>query len=133
MGKRGEMMQVDVLAVLRRRGGPLSAYEVLGELRENHPKIAPPTIYRALASLTERGRVHRLESMNAFITCQCDRHSQASILSICDDCGTVEENVAPDLLEELSSVPGKSGFRPARHVIEIHGLCASCGAGQVPA
>jgi Fur family zinc uptake transcriptional regulator len=133
MGKRGEKTQADVLAVLRRRGGPLSAYEVLGELRESHPKIAPPTIYRALAALTERGRVHRLESMNAFIACQCDRHMQASILSICDDCGTVEESVAPDLLEELSSVAGRSGFPPARHVIEIHGLCASCGAGRVPA
>ena len=133
MSKRGEKMQADVLAVLRRRGGPLSAYEVLGELRESQPKIAPPTIYRALVALTERGRVHRLESMNAFIACQCDRHMQASILSICDACGTVEESVAPGLLEELSSVAGKSGFRSARHVIEIHGLCASCGAGRVPA
>lgn len=106
MSKRGEKTQSDVLAVLRRRGGPLSAYDVLGELRESHPRIAPPTIYRALAALTERGRVHRLESMNAFIACQCDRHA---------------------------SVAGKSGFQPARHVIEIHGLCASCGAGQAPA
>jgi Fur family zinc uptake transcriptional regulator len=133
MSKRGEKMQADVLAVLRRRGGSLSAYKVLGELRENHPRIAPPTIYRALAALTERGRVHRLESLNAFIACQCDRHMKASILSICDDCGTVEESVAPDLLEELSSVAGKSDFQPSRHVIEIHGVCASCGAGQVPA
>jgi Fur family zinc uptake transcriptional regulator len=126
-------MQADVLAILRRRSRPLSAYDLLGELRESHPKIAPPTIYRALAALTERGRVHRLESMNAFIACQCDRHTQASILSICHGCGTVEESVAPDLLEDLSSIAGKSGFQPARHVIEIHGLCASCGAGQVPA
>ncbi len=132
MGKRGEKMQADVLAVLRRRGGPLSAYDVLGKMREHHPKLAPPTIYRALAALTERGRVHRLESLNAFIACQCDRHAQASILSICDDCGAVEESVAPDLLKEISSVAGQSGFRPSRHVIEIHGLCATCGAGQVP-
>jgi len=133
MSKRGEKVQSDVLAVLRRRGGPLSAYEVLGEMRDSNPKLAPPTIYRALAALMERGRVHRLESMNAFIACQCDRHAQASILSICDDCGTVEESVAPGLIEELSSVAGQSGFQPARHVIEIHGLCASCGAGQAPA
>ena len=133
MNTRGEKMQAEVLAVLRRRGGPLSVYDVLDELRENHPRIAPPTIYRALTALTERGRVHRLESMNAFIACQCDRHVQASILSICDDCGPVEESAAPELLEDLSSVAGKSGFRPSRHVIEIHGLCASCGAGQVPA
>ena len=68
MSRRGEKMQAEVLAVLRRRGGPLSAYDVLGELREANPKIAPPTIYRALAALTERGRVHRLESLIASIS-----------------------------------------------------------------
>lgn len=111
----------------------MSAYTLPACLQQEHPKIAPPTIYRALAALLADGKVHRLESLNAYVACKCDRHAQASILSICDDCGTVEESVAPDLLDELSSVAGKSGFVPARHVIEIHGLCASCGAGQVPA
>ena len=133
MSKRGEKMQAEVLAVLRRRRGPLSAYDVLRELREANPKIAPPTIYRALSALTERGHVHRIESLNAYIACQCDRHQHASVLSICDDCGAVDECVATDLLEVLSSIVGKSGFAPMRHVIEVHGLCGSCGAGQAPA
>lgn len=133
MSKRGEKMQAEVLAVLRQRGEPLSAYDVLGEMREANPKIAPPTICRALGALTERGRVHRLESLNAYIACQCGSHQHASILSICDDCGSVEENVAPDLLEELSNVIGKSGFAPIRHVIEVHGVCAACGTGQASA
>ena len=133
MSTRGEKMQAEVLAILRRRCGPLSAYDILGELREGHPKIAPPTIYRALAALTERGCAHRIESLNAFIACQCDRHHHASILSICDDCGLVEESVAPDLLKELSGIIGKSGFAPMRHVIEVHGVCASCGPGRIPA
>ena len=126
-------MQAEVLAVLRRRRVPSSAYDVLGELRETNPKIAPQTIYRALSALTERGRVHRIESLNAYMACRCASHQHASILSICDDCGTVEESVAPDLLKELSSIIGKSGFAPMRHVIEVHGVCRSCGAGQAPA
>ena len=133
MGKRGEKIQAEVLAVLRRCRDPMSAYDVLGELREANPKIAPPTIYRALSALTERGRVHRIESLNAYIACQCDRHQNASVLSICDDCGAVEECVATDLLTLLSSIVGKSGFAPMRHVIEVHGVCGSCGAGQAPA
>ncbi len=133
MSKRGEKTQAEVLAILRRHRRPLSAYDVLGELRESNPKIAPTTIYRALSALTERGRVHRLESLNAFIACQGDRHHHAYILSICDDCGAVEESVAPDLLKALSSIAGRSGFAPTRHVIEVHGLCASCGFAQVPA
>lgn len=133
MRKRGEMIQAEVLAILRRRGEPLSAYDVLGELREANPRIAPPTVYRALGALTARGDVHRLESLNAYIACQCDRHNHASILSICDDCGSVEERVAPDLLEELAGVIGKTGFSPLRYVIEVHGNCATCGTGRAPA
>ena len=133
MSKRGEKLQAQVLAVLRRRRDPLSAYDILGTFREGNPKIAPTTIYRALAALTERGRVHRLESLNAYIACQCDRHQHASVLSICDDCGAVEESVAPDVLEELSRVAGKSGFVPTRHVIEVHGVCGSCRASELAA
>lgn len=130
MSKRGEKMQAEVLGVLRRRREPLSAYDVLRELRAVHPKIAPPTIYNALAALTKRGRVHRVESLKAYIACQCDNHQHASILSICDDCGSVEERVAPDFLEKLSGIVGESGFAPQRHVIEVHGVCAACGSGQ---
>ena len=133
MSKPGEKTQAEVLSILRRHRRPLSAYDVLGELRQSNPKIAPPTIYRALAALTEHGRAHRLESLNAFIACRCERHHHSSIMSICVDCGTVEESFAPDVLRELSNIAGKSGFAPMRHVIEVHGLCASCGGAQVSA
>ena len=126
-------MQAQVLAVLRSRRLPMSAYEVLRCLRDEHPRLAPPTIYRALAALTGRGRAHRLESLNAFIACQHERHHDASILSICTDCGTVEENLSTDLLTALSGIAGKSGFAPMRHVIEVHGQCASCGSAGVRA
>lgn len=123
-------MQAEVLAVLRSHRVPMSAYEVLRCLRDENPRLAPPTIYRALAALTERGKAHRLESLNAFTACQCDRHHDASILSICTDCGAVEENLSIDLLTTLSSIAGKSGFAPMRHVIEVHGQCASCGSAE---
>ena len=126
MNGSGKRMQAEVLAVLKSHRTPMSAYEMLGCLREENPRIAPPTIYRALAALTDRGSVHRLESLNAFIACQRYQHRQASILSICGDCGGVEENVSAELLEALAGIAGRSGFAPARHVIEIHGQCASC-------
>ena len=99
---------------------------MLAELRADHPKIAPPTVYRALSALVANGRVHRLESLNAYIACRCEGHNHAAIISICDDCGGVEESIAPAVLDELSNIAQQSGFRSTRHVVELHGVCASC-------
>ena len=129
MSKRGEKMQAEVLAVLRQACGALSAYDVLSELRSAHPKIAPPTVYNALASLTKHGRVHRVESLKAYIACQCGGPHHETVLSICDDCGAVEERVAPHLLRNLSGFLEKTGCTPQRHVVEVHGVCSACGSG----
>lgn len=128
MPTRGETMQAHVLSVLKRQGVALSAYDILNALREKHPKIAPPTVYRALNVLIEKGGVHRVESLNAFIASNGQSHDHASIMSICDDCGSVEENTAPELLDNLSGLLGKTGFDAQRHVIEVHGVCSACGS-----
>ncbi len=128
MRSRGEAIQTDIMAALQRRGSPMSAYDLLDVLRQRQPKMAPPTIYRALSALVASGRIHRLESLKAFVACQCVTHGHTHdvILSICDDCGKVEETVAPDVLRRVSRVAGVSGFIPDRHVIELHGRCGAC-------
>lgn len=126
MSERSKNWQSSVLAVLRRGREPQSAYDILALLRKKHPKIAPPTVYRALAALTEGGKVHRIESLNAFVACQCHGHLQASVLSVCKACGIVEESLAPDLLKALTGFAQKNGFAATHHVIELHGVCAAC-------
>jgi len=133
MGWRGEKTRAEILAVLNRCDRPLSAYDLLRELSDTNPRIRPTTVYRALAELEDKKRVHRIESLKSYVVCQCAPHQRASILSICNDCGSVEENVSPDLLRQLSSLLGESGFTPMRHVIEIHGVCGSCDSGRVSA
>ena len=123
-----------VRAILRRNGTQMKAYEILDEFRKGKAKAAPQTVYRALSSLVDSGEVHRLESLNSFVLCSGeDHHESPSILSICDDCGQVEERTEPFIVERLSSVVGQSGFEPKRHVLEVHGICATCNApGAAP-
>ena len=128
MTKRGEQMRAEILAVLREADGAMSTYDVLHRLQASHPKIAPPTVYNALAGLTKSGRVHRVESLKAYIACQCDFTHKSTVLSICDECGTVQERSAPRLVENLSGFVEETGFLPQRHVIEVHGLCSSCSS-----
>lgn len=133
MSKRTNKTQSQVLKILRSHCYPLSAYDVLGELRQVNPKIAPPTVYRALEVLVGRGLVHRLESLKAFIACKYNECQHASIFAICNECGTVDESVAPDIFGELSHLAGQSGFTSTHQVVELHGLCSSCRTGDNPA
>lgn len=141
MGKRSEHHQSAVLAVLKARRAPLSAYEVLDALNTSERPLAPTTVYRALSALLERGQIHRLESRNAFVACQgaCREASQggsedgsqdacATILAVCDGCGAVEETVSTDVNAALSQATGRTGFTASRHVIELIGRCAACDA-----
>ena len=127
MSKRGQEMQAKILAILREAGTALSAYNVLDELKASHPKIAPPTVYNALAALISAGRVHRVESLKAYIACQFRSGNHTSVLSICRECGIVEEHLAPHLHKTLSGFVAESGFAPQRHVVEVHGVCSACG------
>lgn len=133
MTTRRTKTQTAVLSLLRKQQGALSAYMLLDELRQTQPSISAPTVYRALAALIERGQVQRLESLNAYIASKEEGHEPPSILSICDDCGLVEQNAAPEVLEELTKLAGQTGFSTQRHVVEIHGRCANCDDGEAQA
>jgi len=132
MVKSRQAWHAEIIAILKQRKEPLTAYGILGELRRFNSKIAPPTVYRALAALTDAREVHRLDSINSYVLCNhksCSGNSHAAVLSICDDCGEVAETDIPEVFADLSTALEKSGFSAASHVIEVHGTCHACGKG----
>lgn len=128
MATRGEEVQAKLLSILRRQHVPQSAYDLLKLLRSDQPRIAPPTVYRALDALMKKGSVHRLESQSAFVACQHGNHPEGCILAVCRECGGVVEHVSPSLIDDLSAEAAAFGFDASRHVVEIHGRCAECGS-----
>ncbi|MFS4583581.1 Fur family transcriptional regulator [Phaeobacter sp. C3_T13_0] len=106
----------------------MTAYQILEQLQIGEPTIAPPTVYRTLSALTEQGRAHRLESINAFVPCRCDHVESVPVLAICESCGSVEEHDGSDLLPKLTALTDKKAFHSVRHIVEIHGLCGTCAA-----
>ncbi|WP_299351539.1 transcriptional repressor [uncultured Shimia sp.] len=126
MRKQAAVRQADILNVLRSSQAPMSAYQILEHLQSDEPDIAPPTVYRALAALTDQGRAHKLESLKAFVPCRCDHGNSLPVLAICGDCGLVDEHDGEALLPKLTAMVAPSQFNPIRHVVEIHGQCGNC-------
>jgi Fur family zinc uptake transcriptional regulator len=119
-----------VLEVVRATNGALSAYDILERLRPSHPRIAPPTIYRALEYLIRDGRVRRIESLNAYLSADQDSFGHSVVFAICDDCGRVQERHADDAVGSLTLAMSVEGFIPTCPVIEMHGRCGDCDGMQ---
>jgi Fur family zinc uptake transcriptional regulator len=118
-----------VLEALTQAEAPLSAYTILDQLREDGFR-APPQVYRALEKLVESGRVHRLESLNAFVACRhpgCDGHTTVAF-TICEQCGRVAEVSDTALVERIREIADASGFRVSKSTVELRGLCADCAS-----
>ena len=81
-----------VLNLIEKAKGPLKAYSILYNVQKRGIK-APLQVYRALDKLIEIGKIHKIESKNAFIACnnsECEI-SKATAFSICNNCEHVKE------------------------------------------
>ncbi|MBU1315939.1 MAG: transcriptional repressor [Alphaproteobacteria bacterium] len=105
-----------VLSVLQSTDQPLSAYTILARLRDDGIK-APLQVYRALEKLLETGRIHRLESMNAFVVCCHSRYGQMqpriTAFEICEGCGKVNEFHDSKIEDALSGMRAAVASRSA--------------------
>jgi Fur family zinc uptake transcriptional regulator len=121
--------QACVFETLQKADGPLSAYTILDELREDGFR-APLQVYRALDKLVATGLVHRLESLNAFVACdhpEGDPHG-AIAFAICGDCGRVDEFADDEILTRLGNWARSEAFRLDKTIIELRGTCSDCAA-----
>jgi Fe2+ or Zn2+ uptake regulation protein len=116
-----------VMGALTRSKGPLSAYTILDQLRDNGFR-APLQVYRALDKLVEFGMVHRLESLNAFVACRhpgCDGDNTIAFM-ICERCGQVNEITDNALAKRLKQLAGDASFALKKTTIELRGICHTC-------
>ena len=106
---------------------PLKAYTILFNVQKKGIK-APLQVYRALDKLVEIGKIHKIESRNAFIACQNSscQVSKATAFSICEICEKVTEISSASLSKYLTNFRDKDGMKYSKYNLEFFGLCKKC-------
>jgi Fur family zinc uptake transcriptional regulator len=116
-----------VFDIINKSSEPLKAYTILSNVQKKGIK-APPQVYRALDKLIEMGKIHKIESKNAFVACQnssCNI-SKATAFSICESCEEVTEIDNSKISKYLSSFADKVGMKYKKYNLEFFGLCKKC-------
>ncbi|GAN82163.1 Fur family transcriptional regulator [Acidocella aminolytica] len=119
----------EVLELILQAQTPVTAYQLLDQLKPIRKSAVPPTIYRSLEFLLENKLIHKIERLNAFVPCaEADHHHADAQFLICKNCGAVIEIEDYGVSEALAQAAAKHGFTPSRAVVEVDGLCAACAA-----
>ena len=116
-----------IFDLINKSSEPLKAYTILFSVQKKGIK-APPQVYRALDKLVQTGKIHKIESKNAFVACRntnCET-SKATAFSICESCEKVEELNDLKLSKYLSSYSDKTGMKYKKYNLEFFGLCKKC-------
>ncbi|ADM10790.1 hypothetical protein PB2503_00105 [Parvularcula bermudensis HTCC2503] len=114
-----------VLQILKDAGRPLTAYQVLDELRA-FGVTAAPTAYRSLDRLVATGLVHRLETLSAFVACdRAECHGPAAI-AVCTECRQTTEMTGDMVPGYLQGWADAEDFAIDTVAIEMLGRCADC-------
>jgi Fur family zinc uptake transcriptional regulator len=115
-----------VLEIVSARHAPIGAYDILAALKKNEGALAPPTVYRALEFLVEAGLVHRIDTLNAFITCESPDEIHTGQFLVCRSCSRVTELDDPAITRLLLQKAKGAGFSSDSQTVEIKGICADC-------
>ncbi|MDO4222636.1 MAG: transcriptional repressor [Acinetobacter sp.] len=126
-GARLTPLRKEVLQLILTANKPMGAYDLLANIKNRSDRpAAPPTVYRSLDFLLEKGLIHRLSSINAFIPCCHPREGHQAAFFICTACHSVKEAPALGVLHELQQLTDADEFQVQHSIIEISGLCQQC-------
>ena len=109
----------DVL--LQKRDHP-TAEEVFIRAKKAMPEISHATVYNCLDALVKSGLARQV-TVERGATRFCPNMMEHGHFH-CSTCGTVYD---VDVPSELPCVAMPRGFKPLRHDVTIHGICADCG------
>ena len=100
--------------------------QIIFDLIDKSPE--PLKAYRALDKLVKIGKIHKIESRNAFIACNNSscQVSNATAFSICEVCEKVTEISNTNLSKYLSNFKDKEGMKFNKYNLEFFGLCKKC-------
>ena len=115
-----------VLEILVQEHRAIGAYTILERLRKDGFGSQPPLAYRALEFLTMHGLAHKIERLNAFISCTHPTQEHSPAFLICRTCNSVAETTLDVAKSSLGGIARAAKFRMEELVMESEGVCSTC-------
>lgn len=124
-------LRKDILTIFINADKPMSAYEVLKQLKKVRDGAEPPTVYRVIEYFIEKGIVHRIATENKYILCTDQNHKKSNdpaIILVCKKCHHSEEVFDKKLIDGFRLLTQSHQFFLDNPTLEITGFCQDCAS-----
>lgn len=116
-----------IFALLLQANAPVKAYDLIEKMRETGKVITPTTTYRILDFLLSEKLIHKVHTLNAYVSCSVEhQHEHSSLMVICSQCETTEEIDDTELTDTICHRLNNLGVSLKDNCIEIQGVCKKC-------
>ena len=114
--------------------GHIDAEQLLAAMKARGLKISRATVYRNLDLLVDSGLARKQRLGDRRFLYEHVHGGQGSHDHlVCTHCGRVVEFVSPGIAALQSEICRAHGFLPARHTLQISGLCNRCAEREAGA
>ena len=122
---RNTRQREEIRLALEANSDFVSAQSLHQKMREVGSTIGLATVYRTLHALAQDGVADALsiEGENLYRACSPGHHHHL----ICRHCGVTTEVEAGEIEVWAGSVAAKYGYSHPQHIVDIFGVCPSCG------
>jgi Fur family ferric uptake transcriptional regulator len=130
-GHRAGGARSAVVEFLGRRGGCLTADEVVAGIRDEDRPAGPASVYRALNLLSDLGLLHRAAIGDGpvrydLVHPDSGHHHHV----VCERCGRTVTFEDPKLEAAIDAVSSRVGYVVDSHDVTLRGACADCAAPE---
>ena len=129
-GLRLTKLRRGILEVLLEARAPVKAYDIIEKMRLKGERLTPATVYRVLDFLLQYGLVHRINALNAFVSCTGSHDEHSMLMFVCSQCQQTKEMEDPALYKAMRTRLDELGMTLRDNCIEIQGTCNKCSSPE---
>jgi Fur family zinc uptake transcriptional regulator len=119
-------LREEILTILAQSSVPLSAYQILDQLKLLRTNAKPMTVYRTLATFEKANLIHKIEKDSTYVLCCHPSENNNCQIIFCSSCGEYKELHDKKIQEHIRQVINSSGFTTDHQSIQISALCKNC-------
>lgn len=127
-------LRKDILRIIIQAKKPISAYEILNQLKQERDGAEPPTVYRVIEYFLEKHIIHKINAENKYVFCsqfESVMHHKHGFIFVCKKCLSANEISGQACIDLMRNLSESYQFSIDNSPIEVNGICLDCINAQI--